>query len=259
MPGIFHFGTSPDSRDQNIPMTTSKEPAPQSAVWTIVPAAGIGSRMGSAIPKQYLTLLGRPVIEHTLTLLLSHPAINTLYLPLDTQDSHWPQLALAQDSRIRTVAGGQERCHSVLNALHEIAGQAHPQDWVLVHDVARPCLWLEDLDRLFSELADDDVGGLLGVPVADTLKRTDEHGRVRETIDRRQVWRAYTPQMFRFGVLYEALQDALAQNALVTDEASAVERAGFCPRMVQGRGDNIKITVPSDLVMAELYLRQRPV
>ena len=240
-------------------MTTSEAPALKPAVWAVVPAAGIGSRMGSAIPKQYLTLLGQPVIEHTLTLLLSHPLINTIYLPLDTADAHWSQLALAKDCRIQTVPGGSERCHSVLNALHEIAPQASPQDWVLVHDVARPCLCLEDLDRLFAELDHDEVGGLLGVPVADTLKRTDAQGVVQETVDRRQVWRAYTPQMFRFGVLYDALQAALAQQALVTDEASAVELAGYRPRMVQGRADNIKITIPSDLAMAELYLRQRSV
>jgi len=240
-------------------MTTSEAPLPKPAVWAVVPAAGVGSRMGSAIPKQYLTLLGQPVIEHTLNLLLSHPLINSIYLPLDAADSYWTQLALAQDPRIHRVQGGQERCHSVLNALHEIAPQASSRDWVLVHDVARPCLWLEDLDRLFTELEEDEVGGLLGVPVADTLKRTDARGVVEKTIDRRQVWRAYTPQMFRFGVLYKALREALARQALVTDEASAVELAGYRPRMVQGRGDNIKITVPSDLAMAELYLRQRSV
>lgn len=240
-------------------MTTSEAPALEPAVWAVVPAAGIGSRMGSTIPKQYLPLLGQPVIEHTLTLLLSHPLINTIFLPLDAGDVYWPKLALAKDRRIQTVAGGQERCHSVLNALQMIAPQAAARDWVLVHDVARPCLCLEDLDRLFRELEHEEVGGLLGVPVADTLKRTDAQGVVQETVDRSQVWRAYTPQMFRFGVLYQALQDALAGQALVTDEAAAVERSGYRPRMVQGRADNIKITIPSDLAMAELYLRQRTV
>jgi 2-C-methyl-D-erythritol 4-phosphate cytidylyltransferase len=225
-------------------------------VWTIVPAAGTGSRMRSAIPKQYLPLLGKTLIEQTLARLFSHAAITSVYLVLDQQDRYWPKLPLAQDARIVRVPGGSERCLSVMNALEQIAAQADHADWVLVHDVARPCLRLDDLDRLLQTLAQDPVGGLLGVPVADTLKRTDCDGRVLATIDRQDAWRAYTPQMFRFELLYRALRQALAEGALVTDEASAIERQGLQPRMVEGHSDNIKVTVPGDLELAALYLNR---
>lgn len=238
-------------------MTTRMDSAFEPRLWVIVPAAGVGTRMGSSIPKQYLSLGSQTVIEQTLRALLAHAHISSLYLVLDPDDAYWARLPLAADARIHRVAGGSERCFSVLNALAEIAPLARPQDWVLVHDVARPCLRQQDLDRLLRQLWDDRVGGLLGVPVADTLKRADGDGQVMETIDRRQVWRAYTPQMFRFGLLHDALQKALGAGALVTDEASAVEFAGHRPRMVEGHGDNIKITVPGDLALAQLFLVQR--
>ena len=238
-------------------MTMNMDPSLEPRLWVIVPAAGVGTRMGSSIPKQYLPLGSQTVIEQTLQALLSHPRISSLYLVLDPDDVHWSALPLAGDIRIRRVAGGSERCFSVLNALSEIASLAQPHDWVLVHDVARPCLRQEDLDRLLLQLWDDPVGGLLGVPVADTLKRADTDGQVVETIDRRQVWRAYTPQMFRFGLLHGALQRALGAGVTVTDEASAVEFAGNRPRMVEGHGDNIKVTVPGDLALAQLFLAQR--
>ncbi len=238
-------------------MTMNTDPSLESRLWVIVPAAGVGTRMGSSIPKQYLPLGSHTVIEQTLQTLLAHPRITSLYLVLDPDDAHWSHLPLANDARIQRVAGGSERCFSVLNALAEIAPLAQPRDWVLVHDVARPCLRQEDLDRLLLQLWDDPVGGLLGVPVADTLKRADADGQIVETIDRRQVWRAYTPQMFRFGLLHAALQQALDAGAVVTDEASAVEFTGNRPRMVEGHSDNIKVTVPGDLALAQLFLAQR--
>lgn len=227
------------------------------ALWTLVPAAGTGSRMGAARPKQYLPLLGEPVIVHTLRVLLSHPRISSVHLILDPEDPYWPSIGLSQDPRILRVAGGAERCYSVLNGLEAIAPRARPDDWVLVHDVARPCLRREDLDRLLDELWTDPVGGLLALPVADTLKRADGEGRVETTLDRRQTWRAFTPQMFRFGRLHQALREILARGEQVTDEASALERLGLRPRLVQGHGDNIKITLPDDLDLAEALLRQR--
>jgi 2-C-methyl-D-erythritol 4-phosphate cytidylyltransferase len=163
-------------------------------------------------------------------------------------------LPCALDSRIQQVAGGKERADSVLNALlHLHANGADDNDWVLVHDAARPNLARSDLDNLLCELKDDPVGGLLAVPAKDTLKRADASGRVVETVDRSLIWQAYTPQMFRLGALHRALADSLVSNVSITDEASAIEWAGQSPRLIEGRADNIKVTRPEDLE----WLRQR--
>jgi 2-C-methyl-D-erythritol 4-phosphate cytidylyltransferase len=155
------------------------------------------------------------------------------------------------------VTGGAERGQSVRNGLEALREWAGPDDWVLVHDAVRPCLCTEDLDRLLAELDDDPVGGLLAVPVRDTLKQADATGRVATTVDRAQLWHALTPQMFRLGLLCDALQSALARGLRVTDEAAAMEAAGFSPRLVEGRADNVKITRPEDLALAEFYLTRR--
>ena len=155
------------------------------------------------------------------------------------------------------VTGGAERCHSVLNGLEALRQHADLTDWVLVHDAARPCLAVADLDRLMNELADDPVGGLLAAPVRDTLKQADSAGRVATTVDRSRLWHALTPQMFRLGRLRDALNAALARGLLVTDEAGAMEAAGFAPRLIEGRADNVKITRPEDLALAEFYLAHR--
>ena len=227
--------------------------------WVLVPAAGIGKRMGSAIPKQYLPLVGQPVIAHTLTTLLAHPRIAGVTVVISAEDEWWPTVAaeLAVAKPLRVVTGGAERCHSVLNGLEALRQRAAPTDWVLVHDAARPCLTTEELDRLLAELADDPVGGLLAVPVRDTLKQADVAGRVAATVDRSRLWHALTPQMFRLGMLQEALSAALARGLLVTDEAAAIEAAGFAPRLIEGRADNLKITRPEDLALAEFYLARR--
>ena len=224
--------------------------------WAVIPAAGAGRRMASAIPKQYLPLAGRPVIAHTLEVLLNHPRLAGAVVAISPEDEWWPEVVAAQttDKPVRAVAGGAERAHSVLNALDALAEQAHPDDWALVHDAARPCLNGHDLDRLLTELADDRVGGLLAVPVAETLKQADPAGRVATTVDRSRLWRALTPQMFRLGLLRKALQEALARGQIVTDEAAAMEAAGFAPRLIAGRADNLKITRPEDLALAEFYL-----
>ena len=224
--------------------------------WAIVPAAGAGRRMGSAIPKQYLPLAGQPVIAHTLDTLLRHPRLAGVVVAISAGDEWWPEVAAGRvaDKPLLVVTGGAERGHSVLNGLEALREQAHPEDWVLVHDAARPCLSGADLDRLLMELADDPVGGLLAVPVQDTLKQADATGRVAATVDRSQLWRALTPQMFRLGLLRDALRDALARGLHVTDEAAAMEAAGFAPRLIEGRADNLKITRPEDLALAEFYL-----
>ena len=229
--------------------------------WAVIPAAGAGKRMGSAIPKQYLPVLGRPIIAHTLAALLFHPRIDGLVVAVDAEDEWWSTVATALNATkpLLRVVGGAERCHSVLNGLKALQERIAPSDWVLVHDAARPCLATADLDRLLAELADDPVGGLLASPVRDTLKRTDSAERVVTTVDRSRLWHALTPQMFRLGMLYDALSAALERGLLVTDEAAAMEAAGFAPRLVAGRADNIKITCPEDLALAEFFLSRHTV
>lgn len=224
------------------------------AFWAVIPAAGVGARMAADRPKQYLTLGQRTILEHSLGCFLDHPGLKGLIISLAEDDPYWPQLACANDSRIQRVAGGAERSGSVLNALLHLHGQgASDDDWVLVHDAARPNLARADLDNLLLQLADDPVGGLLAVPARDTLKRVDSAGRVRETVDRSHIWQAYTPQMFRLGALHRALADSLVADVAITDEASAMEWAGQAPRLIEGRADNLKVTRPEDLE----WLRQR--
>ncbi len=225
--------------------------------WAVVPAAGVGKRMASVIPKQYLELYGRTVIEHTLGRLCAHAKIDAVVVALGDHDEYWQQLAPANANKLLITHGGEERCHSVYNGLLALTDQARDNDWVLVHDAARPCLHTKDIDRLMNTLADQTVGGLLGVPVADTMKRTDANGEVIDTVSRDKLWRAMTPQMFRYGVLKKALADALQTGFMVTDEASAIEHAGHRPIMVECRADNIKITRPEDLMLAEMYLARQ--
>lgn len=216
--------------------------------WVVIPAAGVGSRMGADRPKQYLSFAGKTLLEHTLDCFRGHPDLRGLVVSLSPADRWWPELACAQDPGIHRAAGGRERCDSVLNALLKLNELgAGSRDWVLVHDAARPNLAASDLERLLAELAHDEVGGLLAVPAKDTLKRAGADGRVADTLDRSVVWHAFTPQMFRLGPLQRALADALVAGVAVTDEASAMEWAGHAPRLVEGRADNIKVTRPEDL------------
>ncbi|MEJ5281553.1 2-C-methyl-D-erythritol 4-phosphate cytidylyltransferase [Pseudomonas sp. C 49-2] len=218
------------------------------AFWAVIPAAGVGARMAADRPKQYLQLGGRTILEHSLGCFLDHPSLKGLVVSLAPDDPYWPTLACANDPRIQRADGDSERSGSVLNALlHLNALGAGDEDWVLVHDAARPNLSRDDLDKLLAELADDPVGGLLAVPARDTLKRVDKHGRVVETVDRSLIWQAYTPQMFRLGALHRALADSLVADAVITDEASAMEWSGQAPRLIEGRSDNIKVTRAEDL------------
>ncbi len=223
--------------------------------WAVIPAAGVGSRMQADRPKQYLPLHGKTVLEHTLARFLDHPKIDGVVVALSENDPWWHELGL-QHTKLYTALGGEERCHSVLNALDGLQSQADENDWVLVHDAARPCLRREDLDHLLDTLQEHPVGGLLGLPVADTVKRTGADDSVIETVSREHLWRALTPQMFRLAELRMALNNALEKGELVTDDASAMELAGKAPKMIEGHGDNIKITRPQDLRLAELYLQE---
>ena len=224
--------------------------------WSVVPAAGVGRRMGGDLPKQYLPLRGRPLIEHALLRLLEQPRIERVVVALAESDPWWDALDIASHPSIIRVGGGSERADSVLNGLLALAELAAPDDWVLVHDAARPCLHREDLKRLINGLQQHPVGGLLGVPLHDTVKRATADGEVLETLPREQLWRAFTPQMFRYARLRSALERARQKGLAVTDEASAMEQAGLRPLLVEGRADNIKITRPEDLVLAGFYLEQ---
>jgi len=223
-------------------------------LWAVVPAAGKGSRMGADRPKQYLELAGRTVLEHTLRRLLAEPRIAGIVVAFAPDDVDGPRIVAGLGERVFPTLGGAERCHSVLNGLEALpaAGDA---DWALVHDAARPCLRQSDLAKLIERLAGDPCGGILAVPVRDTLKRCAPDGAIEHTVDRDRLWHALTPQMFRLSVLRDALRGALAAQRIVTDEAQAVELAGFVPRVVEGHADNIKITRPEDLPLADYYLR----
>ena len=224
----------------------------------VIPAAGIGARMGAAGPKQYLALRGRTVLAHSLTRIGGHPRIAATVLVLAAEDDQWSRTDAADAAfDVIVTQGGAERCHSVLNGLRALAGRAAPHDWVLVHDAARPCVRREDIDRLMDQLRDHPAGGLLGIPVTDTIKSADEYGDIVRTVHREGLWRALTPQMFRYEMLLRALETIIASGGTVTDESAAMEAAGFVPRMVEGHADNIKITRPGDLDLAEFYLRQQ--
>ena len=213
--------------------------------------------MNVDIPKQYLEIQGKTLLEHTLTRLLEFPLLEKMVLVLAEEDDWYEDVGMLHDKRILLARGGEERCHSVLNGLDVLLEEASENDWVLVHDVARPCIRKADLEWLVSQLSGHEVGGLLGIPVRDTMKRTDASGEIIETVSRDNLWHALTPQMFRIGVLRDALKKALDEGAVVTDEASALEFFGVRPLMVEGHTDNIKVTRGTDLALASLYIQQQ--
>lgn len=244
----------------------TNKPTTKPSLWCLLPAAGIGQRMGSNLPKQYLPLAGQTLLEITLSRLhLAFPQA-ALILPLHPEDSWWPAAELRFCKRypkatLITCSGGNERADSVLNGLNALEALAKADDWVLVHDIARPCVTQQDLKLLYSTLQDHPLGGLLAAPVADTMKRSqmgsasnNSFQEVVNTVDRNQLWHALTPQMFRYEKLKAALTQGLAKGLNITDEASAIEATGFQPLLIPGRRDNIKITHPADLAFAELLL-----
>ncbi|MFA6203964.1 MAG: 2-C-methyl-D-erythritol 4-phosphate cytidylyltransferase [Gallionella sp.] len=218
--------------------------------YALVPAAGFGARMGHELPKQYLPLAGHPMIYHAIATLCDCAEITTVFVVLSVHDTlfdacDWSRFG---DKLQPLYCGGETRADTVLNGL--LASELEPDDWVLVHDAARPCLANAHLTKLIDELKEDPIGGILAVPVADTLKRANAAGRIQQTENREQLWQAQTPQMFRAGLLAQALQQCKA----VTDEASAIEALGLHPKLVAGDSTNFKVTYPQDLRMAELLL-----
>lgn len=224
--------------------------------FALIPAAGSGSRMGVEVPKQYLEIAGAPMLRHAVSALCAHPEIEQVFVVLAADDAHFARYDWTPfDAKLRRLyCGGATRAESVLNGLRAMAPDVQPEDWVLVHDAARPCLSQTHLDALIAALAQDEVGGLLAVPVADTLKRADQAARVINTEPRENLWQAQTPQMFRRGMLLCALE-ALGTGT-PTDEARAIEHLGLKPKLVACDTTNLKVTYPQDLKLAALILEQ---
>ena len=224
--------------------------------WAVVPAAGVGRRMGGNIPKQYLELAGEAVLVHTMKRLASCPGVSGLFLGVSTGDPYWQEMSYSAPWLKSVCNGGSERADTVSRILDDMSDTVQQRDWVLVHDAVRPCVSHKDIQQLMKLAARQD-GGLLGEPITDTVKLADSEDRVKKTIPREGLWRAQTPQMFRFGELRQALLNAKSNGLIVTDEASAMEYAGFQPLMVQGSPENIKITVPGDLQLAEVFYQNQ--
>ncbi|MBZ2188382.1 2-C-methyl-D-erythritol 4-phosphate cytidylyltransferase [Alcanivorax sp. JB21] len=230
-------------------------------VFALVPAGGSGTRMGAPLPKQYLSLHGMTLAEHTLARLLACARIERIVVAVGEDDHWWSALPVASHRRVSTAAGGALRAQSVLNGLQALGQWASDSDWVLVHDMARPCLRVSDIHKLLAACTDE--GAILALPVADTVKQSPETGDavISATLPRAQIWRALTPQLFPIGALRSALEKALANAAKdageITDEASAMEALGWRPALVVGQADNIKVTWPADLALAGFYLRQQ--
>ena len=233
------------------------------SIWAIVPAAGIGKRMQSDMPKQYLPLNDRPVIEYTVNALLANENIKGLVIALQADDAYWPEINITSQKPLLRTTGGKERADSVLNAINELFNYENfnaSSDWVMVHDAVRPCVRQQDIDKLVDEVGADSNGGLLALPVRDTMKRQRadvSSASVETTVERENLWHALTPQYFSAQSLKNALTQAQRDNLTITDESSAMELAGFSPKLVAGHEDNIKITRPDDLRLASLYLQSQ--
>ncbi|WDE12830.1 2-C-methyl-D-erythritol 4-phosphate cytidylyltransferase [Thalassomonas haliotis] len=226
--------------------------ATDKALVAIVPAAGVGKRMLSACPKQYLQLDGLTILEHTVNRLLSVDDIQHVVIVISPQDGYFNDTGLANHPDVTTVSGGKERVDSVLAGLKAVDSARYP--WVLVHDAARPCVPKEDINALISRCRETGDGGLLAYQVRDTMKRGDASGQVLETVEREALWHALTPQMYPAAQLQTAIEKALEHNIPITDESSAMEYVNHTSVLVAGSSENLKITRPDDLAMAEFIL-----
>jgi len=215
----------------------------------VVPAAGIGKRVGSDIPKQYLPILGKTIIEHSLQPFLDHVEIQRVIVSIAKNDQWFQHLAISKHPKLQIVEGGKERVDSVLSALQHL----HAEDWVLVHDAARPCIQKNDIDKLITHVKKSNCGAMLAYRVRDTMKRSDPSKQIQKTIDRENLWHALTPQLFNNQELINAIKQ-VEQQHLITDEASAIEMAGGDVFIIEGRSDNLKVTQSEDLLLAEFYL-----
>jgi len=225
--------------------------------WAIVPAAGRGVRFGAETPKQYLRVGGLPLIGHALHALLAHPVVEGVVVALASDDAHWPGWTALEGKPVVACTGGAERADSVLAGLAALPDSVRPDDFVLVHDAARPNLAQSDLEALLTRGRGDPVGAILATPVRDTLKRAGDDGGIDGTEPRERLWRALTPQLFRRFQLARALEAAREAGIVVTDESMAMERQGHRPLLVEGREDNLKVTTPADLALFEFILSRR--
>ena len=222
----------------------------------VVPASGIGQRMNSTIPKQYIILEnGLTILDQCLNTILSNDLISGFIVALDKKDSYFKSSNFAKDPKLISIAtGGKERFNSVLNALNALDQNAKPNDWVLVHDAARPCIRKEDINKLIEEVADDKVGGILANRIVDTVKQINNGGLV-STIDRQKLYIAQTPQMFRYAILKDSIEKAIESNMHITDESEALENLNYSIRIVEGSSSNIKITIQEDIHLANYFLK----
>jgi 2-C-methyl-D-erythritol 4-phosphate cytidylyltransferase len=225
----------------------------------IVPAAGVGKRMQANCPKQYLCIDNETILSHTVMRLLSHPLISQVIVALGVNDQYFAESTLAHHKDIIRVTGGTERVNSVLNGLKAVDRNIYP--WVLVHDAARPCVDHQDIDKLISQCLSNDYGGILATPVRDTMKRgvqaNGDSCTIESTVEREQLWHALTPQMYKTDELTSAIEQALDNGLNITDEASAIEQANLPSLLVSASSENIKITHPNDLALAEFYLTKQ--
>ena len=223
-------------------------------LYAVVPAAGVGARMKADRPKQYLLLEGKTVLEHTVHQLLQFTEIEKIVMPVSPLDGYISDLTVHSHNKVTLCEGGAERFHSVLNGLQALLKEGVNRDaWVMVHDVARPCIRLEDLKNLYKNASENGV--VLGLQVRDTMKRTLENAQVTNTVERSNLWHAQTPQLAPLGILHDAITKSINDGIAITDEASALEHCGIMPRMVAGHPTNIKITQPEDLDMARAFFR----
>ena len=219
----------------------------------IIPAAGVGARMENVLPKQYLPLAGKPIVSHIIQTFFNNPRIASIHLALSPQDEFWRSFTLNPESRLHIhYTGGESRSETVLNTLKVM--EVADGDWVLVHDAARPGLTTKTLNRFLDTLGDDEVGGLLAMPVADTVKKSNELNLIEKTISRQNLWQAQTPQMFRYQALKKALSEFVGTP---TDEAEAMEALGLSPKLVHGELSNLKVTYPQDLALLEMIFEKQ--
>ena len=226
-------------------------------LWVVIPAAGIGKRMGVDIPKQYITVCDKAIIEHTVEKFTSRNDLQGILVALSNSDQHWSTLELSKNNKITTVTGGEERYKSVYNALCSLKNKAGDDDWILVHDAVRPCITTSEIDQFIADLDHlNGIGGILALPCFETMKKANTNHEIEETIDRKFIWHAQTPQMFRYKKLFLAIEKIMNENIFITDEAMAMELAGYKPVLIQGTHSNIKITDQNDLKYLESFLRQ---
>lgn len=223
-------------------------------IWALIPAAGIGTRMKSELPKQYLEIDGKTILEHSLSKFLEHPSIDKVVVALHPNDNHWAKIKIANHSKIITVEGGATRAESVLNGLKAIQQQHQQEDWVMVHDAARPCLDKASIDALIQAGKDSAHGAILAYPSVDTVKLANANQTIDKTLNREQIWLAQTPQYFPVQILADAIETGLEQGLAITDEASAIEAQGMHPALVIGTRKNIKVTEPEDMMLASVWL-----